>query len=290
MSRCSRLSTACWVKKLPHTLQEQNKATAIKCRNTSACQQVIRERHTQQETQTSLRHHPTNACMGCMNEHYHLDSGSFVRQLHVNLACCDLGVSSQIWADQYSLQQDHFTETGDSECSSRHNSGRFFFFFFSPTDWKYIFRCKMCQREAVQVWSYLIYISRIEASAMTALFLQVSAVLIPLQHLFSTHYFILLSKWIGPPKNTSLCSPIQTGAILSGLWGTEELTGVWDESPCPPFRLSAQCRGHCRVTRTCNLEQETQYLYRFNTLFSQLKLLLNYWMYNIHWIFTDHWM
>lgn len=73
---------------------------------TLACQQVIRERDTARDARDA-----TDTCRGCLNEHYHLDSESFVKQLGVDLACCVLGVSSQLWADQYSLQRDNFTET-----------------------------------------------------------------------------------------------------------------------------------------------------------------------------------
>lgn len=68
-------------------------------------------RHTHRETPKSLIWH-THVYMGSMNEHYHLDSGSFVRQQGVDLLPF-LEVSSQLWADQYSLQWEHFKE---SEC------------------------------------------------------------------------------------------------------------------------------------------------------------------------------
>lgn len=80
------------------SLQEQNKATVDKSRNTQ------REKNTRWERPLGLIRHSTDVCIGRMNEHYHLDSGSFVRQLSVDVCCRVLEVSSLLWAHQYSLQ------------------------------------------------------------------------------------------------------------------------------------------------------------------------------------------
>ena len=101
----------------------------------------------------SLMWHPADAYMVCMNGHYHLDSRSLVKQLGVDQDCCALEVSCQLWADQYSLQGDNFKEVIDS--GGKKILSAHLCIIAAELNESRIFRCKMCQRVAVQYLTYM---------------------------------------------------------------------------------------------------------------------------------------